>query len=221
MQIMTEKGLIERDESVRPQIYRARYSQEQTQRQLVRDLHAAAPLEARSRRLVLQALAGRKVHHPRSWQPWRNSWKSSREGKMTSIAQSLSSALLRPLWQGVLVAFVLWIALFLLRKRSGLSPLRSQLLAPHWPDGGAPAITAWKVYDRPVSAPITAKPALSQAPYVATALRTTPSLPLLWLATFQQWALPVWSFGVLLFSIRLVWGCSPNLAPSASRSHAR
>ena len=38
MQIMTEKGLVERDESVRPQIYRARHSQEQTQRQLVRDL---------------------------------------------------------------------------------------------------------------------------------------------------------------------------------------
>ena len=38
MQIMTEKGLVERDESVRPQIYRARYSQEQTQRHLVSDL---------------------------------------------------------------------------------------------------------------------------------------------------------------------------------------
>ena len=38
LQIMTEKGLVERDESVRPQIYRAKYSQEQTQRHLVSDL---------------------------------------------------------------------------------------------------------------------------------------------------------------------------------------
>src|SRR5690348_11800305 len=38
MQIMTEKGLVERDESVRPQIYRARYSQQHTQQQLLRNL---------------------------------------------------------------------------------------------------------------------------------------------------------------------------------------
>src|SRR5438552_13154416 len=38
LQIMTEKGLVERDESERPQIYSARLSQEQTQRQLVSDL---------------------------------------------------------------------------------------------------------------------------------------------------------------------------------------
>jgi BlaI family transcriptional regulator, penicillinase repressor len=38
LQIMTEKGLVERDETVRPQIYRARYSEEKTQRQLLTDL---------------------------------------------------------------------------------------------------------------------------------------------------------------------------------------
>jgi predicted transcriptional regulator len=38
IQIMTEKGLVERDVSQRPQIYRARRSQQQTQRLLVRDL---------------------------------------------------------------------------------------------------------------------------------------------------------------------------------------
>ena len=59
LQIMTEKGLVERDESVRPQIYRSRYSQEQTQRQLVRDLlHRAFGGSVKA--LVLQALATRK-----------------------------------------------------------------------------------------------------------------------------------------------------------------
>src|SRR4029079_5338051 len=38
LQIMTEKGLVERDERDRTHVYRARSSQEQTQRQLVRDL---------------------------------------------------------------------------------------------------------------------------------------------------------------------------------------
>src|SRR5215469_10721851 len=60
LQIMTEKGLVERDESVRPQIYRPRNSQEQTQRQLVRDLlHRAFDGSVKS--LVLQALAGKKA----------------------------------------------------------------------------------------------------------------------------------------------------------------
>jgi predicted transcriptional regulator len=59
MQIMTEKGLVERDETVRPQIYRARYSQEQTQRQLVRDLLDRA-FGGSVRAMVLQALAAKK-----------------------------------------------------------------------------------------------------------------------------------------------------------------
>ncbi len=59
MQIMTEKGLVERDESQRPQIYRARYSQEQTQRQLVRDLLDRA-FGGSVKQLVLQALATKR-----------------------------------------------------------------------------------------------------------------------------------------------------------------
>src|SRR5262249_8432650 len=38
MQIMTDKRLVERDDSRRPQIYRARYSQERTQKVLLSDL---------------------------------------------------------------------------------------------------------------------------------------------------------------------------------------
>src|SRR6266567_8971352 len=60
LQIMTEKGLVERDESVRPQIYRARYSQQQTQRQLLRDLLQRA-FGGSVRTLVLQALGTSKA----------------------------------------------------------------------------------------------------------------------------------------------------------------
>jgi predicted transcriptional regulator len=59
LQIMTAKGLVERDEDVRPQIYRAKYSQQQTQRQLVRDLLSRA-FGGSVKELVLQALATRK-----------------------------------------------------------------------------------------------------------------------------------------------------------------
>jgi predicted transcriptional regulator len=59
LQIMTTKGLVERDEAVRPQIYRAHYSQQQTQRQLVRDLLSRA-FGGSVKELVLQALATRK-----------------------------------------------------------------------------------------------------------------------------------------------------------------
>ena len=60
MQIMTEKGLVERDESVRPQIYRPRSSREQTERQLVRDLLERA-FAGSAKRLALQALAVKKT----------------------------------------------------------------------------------------------------------------------------------------------------------------
>ena len=59
LQIMTEKGLVIRDESVRPQIYRPRLSRVQTQRRLLTDLLQRA-FGGSVRELVLQALATRK-----------------------------------------------------------------------------------------------------------------------------------------------------------------
>ncbi len=59
MQIMTDKGLLERDASVRPQVYRAARPQKQTQRLLLRDLLDRA-FSGSPGNLVLQALALRK-----------------------------------------------------------------------------------------------------------------------------------------------------------------
>ena len=55
LQIMTEKGLVERDERDRTHVYRARFGEEQTQRQLVRDL-ADRAFGGSAARLVMQAL---------------------------------------------------------------------------------------------------------------------------------------------------------------------
>jgi predicted transcriptional regulator len=58
LQIMTEKGLVERDDTVRPQVYSAAQSQDKTQRQLVSDLLEKA-FEGSAKQLVMQALSAK------------------------------------------------------------------------------------------------------------------------------------------------------------------
>jgi BlaI family penicillinase repressor len=60
LHIMTQKGLVERDERDRTHIYRARLGEEQTQRQLVRDLVDRA-FGGSAMKLVMQALATRRA----------------------------------------------------------------------------------------------------------------------------------------------------------------
>lgn len=60
LQIMTEKGLVRRDETDRTHVYQARYSEEQTQRQLVRDLLDRA-FGGSASKLVMQALNARRA----------------------------------------------------------------------------------------------------------------------------------------------------------------
>ena len=58
LQIMTEKGLVSRDEAARAHVYEARVPQEQTQRQLVHDLLDRA-FGGSATKLVMQALSSR------------------------------------------------------------------------------------------------------------------------------------------------------------------
>ena len=60
MQRMTNKGLLSRDESARTHVYTARYSQDRTQTQLVRDLLQRA-FGGSARALVMQALSAGSV----------------------------------------------------------------------------------------------------------------------------------------------------------------
>ena len=59
MQIMTDKGLVERDDRQRPQIYRARYSEDRTQKQLLTDLIQRV-YGGSVKALVMHALGTRK-----------------------------------------------------------------------------------------------------------------------------------------------------------------
>ncbi|MGH9755424.1 MAG: BlaI/MecI/CopY family transcriptional regulator [Blastocatellia bacterium] len=58
MQIMTEKGLVERDETERTHVYQSKLTQEQTQQQLVGDLLEKA-FGGSASQLVMQALAAK------------------------------------------------------------------------------------------------------------------------------------------------------------------
>jgi predicted transcriptional regulator len=60
LQIMTEKGLVRRDERARTHIYEAAYTEDQTQRRLVSDLLNRA-FGGSAAKLVLQALAANKT----------------------------------------------------------------------------------------------------------------------------------------------------------------
>jgi len=60
LQIMTEKGLVTRDESQRAHLYVVRLPEEQTQTQLVGDLLDRA-FEGSASRLVLRALSSRAL----------------------------------------------------------------------------------------------------------------------------------------------------------------
>lgn len=59
LQIMTEKGLVERDDSERTHVFSPAQPEENTQRQLVNDLLDRA-FGGSAQKLVLQALSGRK-----------------------------------------------------------------------------------------------------------------------------------------------------------------
>lgn len=60
LQIMTEKGLVVRDEAQRAHIYESRYGEQKTQRQLLGDL-ADRAFGGSAAKLVVQALSGRKA----------------------------------------------------------------------------------------------------------------------------------------------------------------
>jgi predicted transcriptional regulator len=60
LQIMTEKGLVRRQEQGRSHVYQARFAEEETQRRLVGDLLDRA-FGGSAAKLVLQALAARRA----------------------------------------------------------------------------------------------------------------------------------------------------------------
>ena len=82
LQIMTDKGLVRRDVSERTHVYQPKLTEEQTQRQLVRDLVDRA-FGGSASQLVLQALTTRRAT-PEELAEIRRLIESRREGRDTS-----------------------------------------------------------------------------------------------------------------------------------------
>lgn len=121
---------------------------------------------------------------------------------MTPLVRAIDAALVHFLWQGALVAVLLWLTLAALRNRSAnvryLASCGAMLLL-----AALPAITAWLSYERAL--PLEDAPG-GIAVMTVTVIPVRASLD--WLALLQRWMLPVWACGVLMLSIRMLWGCA-------------
>jgi beta-lactamase regulating signal transducer with metallopeptidase domain len=118
----------------------------------------------------------------------------------SSLALALSEALLHFIWQGAAVGFLLWVALLLLRK----APAQARYLAGCTALAAMavlPGVTTWILYPHhSATAAAAAFAAVASAP-AGHAAAVGDS----WLTLVQTWALPIWSVGVLILSLRLVW----------------
>jgi hypothetical protein len=126
---------------------------------------------------------------------------------MTAIAHALSAALVDFVWQGLLSAFLLWGALFLLKNHSARARYAASCVALA-AMAMLPVITACLLFTAPAAS--TATPA-----WVAIGETSPVAMPVSggssfnWANRVVGWALPIWSLGVLLFSLRLKRPSSP------------
>ena len=143
---------------------------------------------------------------------------------MSPLAQALSAALIHSLWQGALVGVLLWAALAVLRHRSAdlrylvsCGALAALVVIPM--ATAAAFILRAVPGDRAVSLANDLRTLVAPQPMLSIWMNPeTSSAP--WLAQVQLWALPVWSVGVLLFSVRLLWGSAHAFALGRSGSPA-
>lgn len=135
---------------------------------------------------------------------------------MSGISQAFTTALFHFLWQGVAVLLVFSILMFLLRRRSansryvaGCAAMAVMALLP--------VVTAWSVYAPAVEAnPVSVSSPGDGSGEVFSGVLTigmevsrTVSEAVSeasWLEALRPWAIPVWSLGVVFFSLRLLRG---------------
>jgi hypothetical protein len=137
----------------------------------------------------------------------------SKEARNDRLTQALSTALVDFLWQGATVGALLWMTLVALRRPISAGTLSRQLSRTlcALDAAGTTVVTLLKAYAARATAPAMVPPALPAAspsmPQTLLQIWMVPESPRQpWLDVVQQWALPIWTAGVLLFSIRLLAG---------------
>jgi TonB family protein len=123
---------------------------------------------------------------------------------MNAIAQALSAALLEFVWQGLLAAFLLWSALFVLRNRSARARYAASCAALAVM-AVLPVLTACLMYAAPASWHASRGSAVAATGIASAAIPAAAASSAKWASSLMRWAAPLWSLGVLLFSLRLVW----------------
>jgi len=127
---------------------------------------------------------------------------------MNTVAYMITAALMHSLWQDAIVAFVLWIVLHASRRQSpnlrylmGCVALAAMVL---WPVLSSVSVRVpvssqtTSALASPHSAP-TAVPDIARSGWtLVVRAQETSAVPL------QQWVLPIWIVGVMLFSLRAV-----------------
>ena len=132
---------------------------------------------------------------------------------MSAWSQAVGIALVDFLWQGAIVGALLWIALAALRNQSA-SVRYIVSCAALFVLALLPIITTATLWTMSADAPraLHAPPAPSM-PQTMLQIWFVPETPrITWLATLQEWALPLWSIGVLLLSVRLASGWRRSVA---------
>ena len=140
MQVMAEKGLLERSEEFRSHVYKPRIAKGQTQQRLARNLVQRA-FDGSAKNLVLGALSAQKVSPAELQRDSPDARRIRKGGAMTSLTQGLTQLSGHPLvyalgwtllhfcWQGVAVALVLACVLGLLGGRSSQARYAAACLA--------------------------------------------------------------------------------------------
>jgi len=124
---------------------------------------------------------------------------------MTPLLEAFSAALLHFVWQGCLVMALLWVTLFVLRGGSAKARYAAGCVALALL-AAAPLLTTYALYRQPPSAMRATVGPMSALPTAIAQSSPASHMPIV--SALQAWALPVWAFGVLLFSLRMVWGCA-------------
>lgn len=122
---------------------------------------------------------------------------------MTPLTSALSKALLHFVWEGVLVALLLWIVLAILQKRSARARYLVSCAALALMTI-LPMVTAFVVYRAPVTASAFVQPASANAVFAGPASASAPDWLSRWIPALEAWAIPFWCAGVLVFVARLI-----------------
>ncbi len=130
---------------------------------------------------------------------------------MRTFADVVGTALFHSLWQGAVLAFALLAALAALRHRSANARYVATCVALGLM-AVLPVATAAVMYLRAGPADAFVR-LLADSPPAATAaawIASEGSQPT-WVVTLQRWAVPIWSIGVLLCSLRLLGGSAHTI----------